>query len=177
MKLSEYLNGGNLFSAIADVVSVPVITVNEALLDSMLLIQYGEREVFAPYESTAIELVASMIGLQYESAWLAYIEVEAALEGAFNVVETTTNKDAATTETGDRTETNKVSAYNTEDLLNKDGSESTTVDTSNNTEEIITKVVDKNLERAYSLLSSQAKASVTKQILNDVAKFITLDIY
>lgn len=177
MKLKEYLKDGGLFSEIATLVSVPVITINEALLDTMLLIQFGEREVFSPYETITVNAVASMVALEYESTWLAYIEAEAALEGLFNTVETTVNKEAASTETGDRTDTNKVSAYNSEDLLNKDGSESTTSDTRNNTEEIVSKVVEKNLERAYSLLSSKAKVSVTKMVLNDVAKFLTLDVY
>lgn len=177
MLLKDYLAGKNLFATIAPLVTIPALTANANLLDSLLVANYGKKTMFDSYSELSINVLAQMISMQFEQSWLYYIEAEALLEGVFDEVETITSRELISINQADKTETDKVAGFNSEALVTTESSEATNTDNNNQTEEISVKRVDKNLEKAYSLLSTYGKNSVFNFFLSDVNDFLTIKMY
>lgn len=177
MKLIDFLEGVNIFDLISSEVNIPIITSNKDILNLVLLFNYGERQVFEAMLNADKTQLSKMISLEYESTWLLTIESHLLVEGLYSETETVTTKTAETVNTGSKNDLNKVAAYNSSDLITVDGSEVSNSDNTLNDEEITVKVVDKNIHKAYDLLSKQAKNSINRMIADNVAKYLTLSIY
>ena len=72
---------------------------------------------------------------------------------------------------------NKVSAYDTDELITNDGNTSNTTDglTGSESRVITDEIID--METAFNNLSTQTQNSIIETVLNDVKSFITLSIY
>ena len=142
MKVKECLT--NLFETMEELQTEQEIFnfVDSKLLDKYYTNMYGNREVTEIVENLEITELATILNNQFMNKWnniiLNYLDSENILE---NYKETITeiNEDILNN-VNTRINTNKVSAYNDEDFVNKD--EDTTVD-----ETDITNNRDKNIVR------------------------------
>lgn len=176
MKLKDFLTN-SLFTEINGVQSFPFITGNEVLLDSMLTLNYGEREVYEPLSSLDIEMTAELLVLEFSKVWDNYVLAEEMLLQLHNEEETTSTKDVTENRTSNRSETEKVSGYDSPALVDNSGNTSDGSEDVLTDEKITLTKVDKNLDSAYNRISKQGKNNVIKQVLADVSSFLTIDIY
>lgn len=176
MKLKEFLTG-SLFTEINGIQAFPFITDNEALLDSMLALNYGEREVYDPLASLDLNMVAELLVLEFSKIWANYVLAEEMLTQLHNEEVTTSVKDVTENRTSNRSETEKISGYDSPTLIDNSGNTSDGSEDISKDEQITLTKVDKNLDRAYNRISRQGKNNVIKQVLADVSKFLTIDIY
>lgn len=177
MKLSEFLNGKDLFTELGNKGAFPFINDNEQLLNSMLLLNYGEREMFNPLSDLDVVTTADLLALEFSKVWEAYIQEEELLNQLHSEKETTSTRDNTLNRNGTRGETEKVSAYDSENLLTNGGTDSTNNEDETNLEEFTSKTVDKDLIKAYNILNEYGRKTVTKKVLLDVSDFLTIDIY
>lgn len=102
--------------------------VDSELLDKYYTNMYGNREVTEIVENLSISELASVLNNQFLNKWNNIIKNYMDSENIFNnyqEVITETNDDELTNE-NTRTDTNRVSAFNDDDFVNKD--EDVTVD-------------------------------------------------
>ena len=116
--------------------------VDSKLLDKYYTNMFGNREVTEIVENLEITELATILNNQFMNKWnniiLNYLDSENILEN-YKEITTEINEDILNN-VNTRTNTNKVSAYNDEDFVNKD--EDTTVDKTD-----ITNNRDKNIVR------------------------------
>ena len=175
--LKEFINGASLFSAIQTVNFFPFFEGNEAVLDLMLIINYGNRQVFEPFEGNDINSIATMLILNFEQTWNSYVKMGVILENP--------NDRREVTETIDRTEerlnsndsTDKVSAFNSNTMVDDKGSSvSGTDDLTGLTTRTLTDE-QINVTTMFNRLSSTTRNSIVKSVLDDIAGYLTLSIY
>lgn len=176
--LNDYLSGkSSLFTAINDVEAFPFITGDAENLDLILKINYGQRQLFAPYSDVSINSLASLLVAEYGETWRDYVKIAALKENVNErreVTETITeNEDRLSS----REDANKVASFNSVELVVNDGSTSTTTD--DNESEKVRTLTDENIspQASYALLSNMARASILKNVMQDVSKALTLAIY
>ena len=175
--LKEFLAGDSLFSAIVTADPFPFIVDNEAVLDLMLIINYGNRQVFEPFEGNDINSIATMLILNFEQTWDSYVQMGVILENP--------NDRREVTETIDRTEerlnsndsTDKVSAFNSNTMVDDKGSSTSGTDdlTGLTTRTLTDEQI--NVTTMFNRLSSTTRNSIVKSVLDDIAGYLTLSIY
>ena len=176
--LNDYLSGKtSLFTAINEVEVFPFITGDEENLDLILKINYGQRTLFAPYSDVSMNSLASLLVTEYGEAWRDYVKIAALKENVNDrreVSETITENEDRLSE---REDINKVASFNSADLIVNDGASSNNTDT--NTGEKVRTLTDETIspQAAYSLLSNIARASILKNVMQDISKALTLAIY
>lgn len=176
IRLRDFLDNESIFTEINNIEPFPFIDDAE-ILDILLTTLYGNKLVYESFNDVNLTLIAQMLVVKNRSKWLGYIEIEQ-LAGNVNnrreVVETIVDNE---TRTGERTDINKVSAYNTDDLLVDGGSDNNSTDvldgekTRTLTDETI------NVRQAYNMLNLLGKETVASKVIKDVAQFLTLSIY
>lgn len=153
--------------------------VDSKLLDKYYANMYGNREVTEIVENLEITELATILKNQFMNKWnniiLNYLDSENILEN-YKEITTEINKDTLNN-VNTRTNTNKVSAYNDEDFVNKD--EDTTVD-----ETDIVNNRDKNIVRT-KIKDTDFYDKVNKYLTNfniysimviDINSIVTLNI-
>lgn len=129
MKVKDCLN--NLFVTMEGLQENQEIFnfVDSKLLDKYYINMFGNREVTEIVENLEIIELATILNNQFMNKWnniiLNYLDSENILEN-YKEVTTEINKDILNN-VNTRTNTNKVSAYNDEDFVNKD--EDSSIDT------------------------------------------------
>jgi len=175
--LKEFINGASLFSAIQTVNFFPFFEGNEAVLDLMLVTNYGNKQVFEPFEGNDINSIATMLILNFEQTWNSYVKMGVILENP--------NDRREVTETIDRTEerlnsndsTDKVSAFNSNTMVDDKGSSTSGTDdlTGLTTRTLTDEQI--NVTTMFNRLSSTTRNSIVKSVLDDIAGYLTLSIY
>lgn len=178
--LFEYLTQNDIWDRIHALSPAPFIEENTPeILQMMTGLHYGDRIIFAKILKLDLDQVAKAIISVCADKWKNLVELNASdiNLGANNtrkLKEVTTNKEKRTNE---RDDINKVSAFNTDDLINNDGSNTTGKDDLDG-ERIRTLTDDYiNLNTLFSNLSLVEKTNIINIAIRDVAKFLTLDIY
>jgi len=175
--LKEFLAVDSLFSAIVTADPFPFIVDNEAVLDLMLIINYGNRQVFEPFEGNDISSIATMLVLNFEQTWNSYVKMGDLIENP--------NDRREVTETIDRTEerlnsndsTDKVSAFNSNTMADDKGSSvSGTDDLTGLTTRTLTDE-QINATTMFNRLSSKTRNSIVTSVLDDIVGYLTLSIY
>lgn len=148
-------------------------------LDMLYTMMYGEKPIPKALQNRSVNDVARLIHRTFGDNWqkqhsLLQDELILGVDSK-EVVDETSKDSTKTNETG--TKTNKVSAYNSDTMVNNDSSE----DTSDNTQE---KDVDRNTTKTNSSLQAIERQM---QLLNrnflidtvckDVSKLVSLSIY
>ena len=179
MKVKECLN--NLFETMEGLQENQEIFnfVDSKLLDKYYTNMFGNREVTEIVENLEITELATILNNQFMNKWnniiLNYLDSENILEN-YKEITTEINEDILNN-VNTRTNTNKVSAYNDEDFVNKD--EDTTVD-----ETDITNNRDKNIVRT-KIKDTDFYDKVNKYLTNfniynimviDINSIVTLNI-
>jgi len=175
--LKEFLADDSLFSAIVTVEPFSFIVDNEAVLDLMLVTNYGNKQVFEPFEDNDINSIATMLILNFEQTWNSYVKMGDLIENP--------NDRREVTETIDRTEerlnsndsTDKVSAFNSNTMADDKGSSvSGTDDLTGLTTRTLTDE-QINVKTMFNRLSSKTRNSIVTSVLDDIAGYLTLSIY
>lgn len=177
IKLSEFLKQGSLFNELETIKPMPFLSVDDnAVLDSLLILKYGERTVYSKLLTTPFPDIAKMLVKTHGDYWdgLLKIDGDELPSSRRTLTETiTTNENRNNT----RDDKNVVAAFNSDDLITNDGTLVVGVDdlTGNKTRTL----TDENtsLNSAYYHLSLQQKNNIMNVVLMDVANFITLSIY
>lgn len=176
--LADYLIGKtSLFTAINDVEAFPFIAGDAENLDLILKINYGQRTLFSPYSDMTMNNLASLLVTQYGETWRDYVKIEALKENVNDRREVSETINENEDRLSEREDVNKVASFNSAELVVNDGSTSNNTDT--NTGEKVRTLTDESIspQASYALLSNMARASILKNVMQDISKALTLAIY
>lgn len=178
VSLAEFMVGRTLFSYITGMLEWEAewLETNPASLDLMLKLNYGDREVWWKYAELTDSEVAIMLVSAFNDSWKALSEAAAlaVLNSKRTVTETITQTDSRTN-TGE--ETSKVSAFNSEDLIEDQGRSTTGTDAlqSSRTRDFLDETLD--VKQKLSQLDDASRRNVVQSVVKDVASYLTISIY
>lgn len=178
IKLKKFLENVSIFSEISSNRDFPFITPDTVdVLDTMLILEYGERNVYNPIADCNIEIIAKMIVVKYGKTWDTYVLSEALSNNVNDRTEVTEiiENDDEVSHKGESI--SKVSAYNTSDLIDDSGSENDDLTTTTGKRERVLTDERINVFNSYKLLGILAKDSIISKVQRDVVGFLTINIY
>ena len=180
VNLKTWLAGGSVFTAIQTTNNFPFFVGNDAAdLDYMLTLNYGKRLMFSAFIDVPVNTVAKHIVKLYGDKWYGLIKFNesGANIGAVNSVKTTGKQKTTGVKTDNTDVTNKVSAFNSDELLVDTGS--TTVGDENTTQDVDrdSLVETFNIQTAFNNLPLAEKTNIINVVLKDVANYLTVSAY
>lgn len=178
MNLRQFLKPISLWGSINSIESFPFIQ-DPTNLDLLQVINYGDREVFKGFiDLTDIEL-AEMLILHFSDKWNYVIDANI---GDIDLTSDTTKrtKIISTKEeliSGSENTDNKVSGYNSQDLIIDNGNERIRVEdvTGDSTSEKIE--TSNNLKSLFKNLPLVEQSNIINIVMLDVSKFLTISLY
>lgn len=181
LTLRKYLDGVNIFDIIKGIYSFPFLEPAGATttINQMLTVNYGQRRLFSGFKDITPEDAAKHIIAIYKDKWDALIlaqadigNISASQSKRTKGVETSTGNDSRDTET-----INKVSAFNSDDLLTDTGS--TTTETGNKSGTVNNDVTEEtfNLKTLFENLPYVEQTSIINVVIKDVSNYLTVSIY
>lgn len=178
IRLGEYLEGDSIFGRIQSLSPFPFFDQMNALdMDKHLNIFYGERLVYHKFIKLDIESVAKLIVGLYSDKWEKMISINEIdfLAGSEKTINEVT--DSNRIDTGSNTRTHKVSAFNSEELINDNSDiDSSTNTTDNNGNRLLTEKT-KSLQNAFNNLQLSKKLNIIEAVVKDVSDYLTLNVY
>ena len=189
MLLKEKFETEGLFSEIQSLFAPNFLAnIEPETLDLFLVARYGEREILSAMEKMSTENIAKYVYGIFSAKWenlfnvLAVKDEESFTGGYKEVYEETSTLNGAVTSNGVNTDTTKVSAYNSEELVDNESTISNnnnTVNTDNSSTKTYTKTVNngneyKNKEIAVNYLQN---SPVYDTIYRDILNIITISIF
>lgn len=180
VNLRGYLTGGSIFTAIQTPNNFPFFVGNDAAdLDYMLTLNYGQRLIFSAFIDVPVNTVAKHIVKLYGDKWDGLIKFNenGANIGAVSSIKTTGKQKTTGVKTDNTDVTNKVSAFNSDELLVDTGS--TTVGDENTTQDVDrdSLVETFNIQTAFNNLPLAEKTNIINVVLKDVANYLTVSAY
>ena len=180
VNLRGYLTGGSIFTAIQTTNNFPFFVGNDAAdFDYMLTLNYGQRLMFSAFIDVPVNTVAKHIVKLYGDKWDSLIKFNesGANIGAVSSVKTTGKQKTTGVKTDNTDVTNKVSAFNSDELLVDTGS--TTVGDENTTQDVDrdSLVETFNIQTAFNNLPLAEKTNIINVVLKDVANYLTVSAY
>lgn len=181
MTLNEYLGSQNLFllmkQANPDLTFINDESVNE--LDNLLRFNYGDKPIFSKVAPHGLELVAGFLINLHADNWLRLVELSTLANqlSSGEVRTVTENIDNTENRNNESENINKVSAFNSDDLIPDEGSNTLSNDTVQGSKTRTLTDTKKDLKTLYNNLSLSHKNHIMKVVLNDVKDFLTLTIY
>lgn len=177
ISLKNFLDGRSLFSEIIAIEPLPFIDYSATDLDTMLVTLYGSKTVHVPIESCDLTIIAKMISIKHGAEWERLLKIKALEENLNTVREITETSNSVESRLIDKNDTNKVSGYNSEIMVDNDSTVGNISD--DLTGELVKTTTDSYTdgERIYSLLSTRAKQGMINTVLENVNSFLTLSIY
>ena len=180
VNLKTWLAGGSIFTAIQTHEDFPFfVDSTPADLDQMLNLTYGERMVASALNNFDINVVGKFIVKLYGEKWNALIRFNISPPdlGVKSTTKTTGNQNTIGTKNGVSNTENKVSAFNSDDLITDTGANNALDE---NTTQDITRgssvsVID--WQTAFSNLSLAERTNIISVVLKDVAKYLTVSVY
>lgn len=180
VNLRGYLTGGSIFTAIQTIKSFPFFEGETATdLDYMLTLSYGQRQMFSAFNEVPVNTVAAHIVKLYGDKWESLISFN---KLGFNIGSSSniknTGKQKTTEIKSDNTDTtNKVSAFNSDDLLVDTGS--TTMGNENNAQDVNrdSLVETFNIQTAFNNLPLAEKTNIINVVLKDISLYLTVSVY
>ena len=181
VSLKQYLGDTNIFTIIKSIHSFPFLEGEGDTddLNNMLLINYGQRGLFSGFKDITVENSAKYLIKIYADKWDKLI-----LSAAFidNLAANNSRKiKGKVTETGTKNTvsdtTNKVSAFNSDALVDDSGA--------NNTgDENTSRITDRestddsyNLKTLLENLPLVERTNIINIVLKDVSNYLTVSIY
>ena len=148
-------------------------------LHNLFMVRYGDRNVNPSIINLTPFQIADLLTFEYGKKWeILSTEIWTGFNlGArqvTKVTETITRKENRLT---DKDDLNKVSGFDSEELITDNGLNSKTKDdlTGTETKTTTNEIID--METAFNNLSLTMQNSIIEIVLNDVKNFITLSIY
>ena len=180
VNLKTWLAGGSIFTAIQSAENFPFFADNTpAELDQMLSLTYGERMVASAFNNIDINTAGKFIAKLYGEKWAALIEFNMSPPdlGAKSITKTTGNQNTVGTKNGVSNTENKVSAFNSDELITDTGAnnaldENTTLDI---TRDSSVSVID--WQTAFNNLPLSERTNIISVVLKDVASYLTVSVY
>ena len=180
VNLSGYLTGGSIFTAIQTTNNFPFFVGNDAVdLDYMLTLNYGQRLMFSAFIDVPVNTVAKHIVKLYGDKWNGLISFN---ESGYNIgvsssVKTTGKQKTTGVKTDNSDVTNKVSAFNSDELLVDTGSNTVGNENTNQDVDRDSLVETFNIQTAFNNLSLAEKTNIISVVLIDVANYLTVSAY
>lgn len=178
--LDDFMRQGSIWSGVRALEPFPFFdTYTPQQLDMFMGESYGHRYMFSKAVTKTIDEVAIGIVANFKDKWGKLIEVQAMdynLQSSGG--KTTTEKVGKSEKRNLKNDnTNKVSAFNTDELITNDGSASTGSDQliADNTRTVTEANI--SLIDAFNNLSLLDKSNILSTVLKDVASYLTLDVY
>lgn len=178
--LDDFMRQGSIWSGVRALKPFPFFdTYTPQQLDMFMGESYGHRYMFNKAVTKTIDEVAIGIVANFKDKWEKLIEVQAMdynLQSSGG--KTTTEKVGKSEKRNLKNDnTNKVSAFNTDELITNDGSASTGSDQliADNTRTVTEANI--SLIDAFNNLSLLDKSNILSTVLKDVASYLTLDVY
>ena len=180
VNLKTWLAGGSIFTAIQTAENFPFFADNTpAELDQMLSLTYGQRMVVSAFNNFDINTAGKFITKLYGEKWKALIEFNISPPdlGVKSITKTTGNQNTVGTKNDVSKSENKISAFNSDELLVDTGS--TTVADENTTQDVDrdSLVETFNIQTAFNNLSLAEKTNIISVVLKDVATYLTVSVY
>ena len=181
--LGHFLDSGDLWGEIQAVKDYPFFTdFTPQRLNDFTDLAFGNRTLYSKFNTETgldTEATAQFIVMQYDKKWLGLITVNAI---AFDLAAVETEKKTETSNetetTGQQSETlNKVSAFNSEDLVTDGGATSTETGDRDKEGQRITTREKQSLSAAWGNLTMTEKTGIVMTITGDVASFLSLETY
>lgn len=177
MKLKDYMDGGDLWGAIKTIKAYPFIATDEDVqrLNALTVYKHGSRPMFFTGD---IQFLAELLVTEFDAKWELLITATNAADVTSAKKETTTDNTVSTeAKTNNRTDTNKVSAFDSYDLITNDGSDSQgTEDVAGNKTRNFERSVS-SVSDIYKNLDVLKKNDIISTVINDVVGFSTLSIF
>ena len=175
--VNDLVNVGSIFTELKKLNTSLVMDSDR--MASLFLLRYGDRNVNPSIINLTPFQIADLLTFEYGTKW-EILSTE--IWVGFNLGAKQVNKKTETiTKTENREvlkdDVNKVSAYDTDELIVNDGNTSNTTDglTGNESRVTTDEIID--METVYNNLANSQKNSIIESVLNDVKNFITLSIY
>ena len=180
VNLRGYLTGGSIFTAIQSAENFPFFGDNTpAELDQMLSLTYGQRLVTSAFNNFDINAAGKFITKLYGGKWMALIEFNVSPPdlGAKSVTKTTGSQNTVGTKNDVSNSENKVSAFNSEDLITDTGAINKLAEniTQDITRDSSVSVID--WQTAFNNLSLSERTNIISVVLKDVANYLTVSVY
>ena len=180
VNLKTWLAGGSIFTAIQTNEDFPFfVDSTPADLDQMLNLTYGERLVASAFNNFDINTAGKFITKLYGEKWNALIQFNISPPdlGAKSTTKTTGNQNTIGTKNGVSNTENKVSAFNSDDLITDTGA-------NNALDENITQDITRgssvsviDWQTAFNNLSLAERTNIISVVLKDVASYLTVSVY
>lgn len=181
--LSDYLTVHHPFAdleVLADVELSPIFAMVTGVdLDSMLDQDYGDRPLYRKIPNRNDSFHSTAIIAKYKQSWLKVMELNG-LDiklGATNqriLKETITEKVKSDNTQG---VDNKVSAFNSDELITDTGSNTTGANNSDGIKERTLEDANLNINSAINQLTAYQQSNIIARVLSDVAGYYTISIY
>ena len=180
VNLKTWLAGGSIFTAIQTAENFPFFVDNTpADLDQMLSLSYGQRLVASAFNNFDVNTAGKFIVKLYGEKWNALIKFNTTPPdiGAKSTTKTTGNQNNIGTKNGVSNTENKVSAFNSDNLITDTGAhnaldENTTLGI---TRDSSISVID--WKTAFSNLSLAERTNIISVVLKDVSTYLTVSVY
>ena len=179
MKLTNYLETNNVFDAINAQHPFPFITGREEALQVLLDVEYGHRTLLPKLEGMEVDVLAQVLVLRYASKWEGLVSdavSELSIVARDSDVETETI-DTEETRTSSKEDIMKVSAFDSEELIDNEGGSSDGEEGLTGNRHRVLKREKQDIETAFANLNLLEKNNIIKVVLNDISSFMTLSIY
>ncbi len=172
--IREFLDGSDLWDAINSVKEYPFITPD---LNSLFLVEYGQMPLFSGIAGDSVENIAEYCVRLFGDKWDSLLElsgVKLDVSETATITETTVNTEERATE---RTDTDKVSAFNSDTLIDEGGKASDGTETVEGETVRTVENETKSMQTAFDNLHKSDKLNIIKQAIADVAGFMKVQVY
>lgn len=176
--LAEFLDGESIFERIRGLTHFPFFDqYSPDDLDALLIYHYGERIVFDKAINLSLDMLSSQIVNTFSDDWNNLIKLSSLniLDGKTKTINEDTTK--TTLNTGSNDNTHKVSAFNSDELINDYSDVQSNTNTYDDTGNRVLKETNTSLNDAFNNLLLAQKVNIINQVVKNVASYITLDIY
>lgn len=176
--LDEFLFNESLFDRIQSLSPFAFFdTVHPLEMDELLKIKYGERLVFHKYLKVDLDTIALFIHSEFNNKWANIIlTLESDIKNGSERV-LSENIDNTVLNSGSNVTENKVSAFNSDELvIDKADNNTSNSETDNKTVKTTSEKLT-SFATVYNNLSMSQKLNIINTVISDVAKHLTLDIY
>jgi len=179
--LSDFLEGKeNLFNVINTKTTLPFLKENDT--ETILLsykLEHGNLKVPEKIENLTIPELSDIIILNYEDKWDKQYKILSE-EIVLGVDRKTKTDITGTDDTNKKTKTdktNKISAYNSNELITDDGSDSNSTDDTNTNTTKNSEKTEKSFEGMKEQLKLFDYSFLKNHVFRDVNHILTLQIY
>lgn len=180
LTLGEYLEGDSMWGLIQALYPFPFLgEYTPTKLDSLLILNHGDKLIYHKIPAMGFELVAQDVVFNYKQKWLDLLAIN---ELTLNIGADSTHKISETlthaeTRINIQDNINKVSAFNTDELIANDGSNSNNSDDIDYSKTRVLTDETLSLQTAFNNLNVKQKNTIIQTVNNDVASLLTLNIY